>query len=100
MSTILKKKPLSHGSYLVRASESLDAVSAETKLSLPVRDFNTVSGWILDMMGRIPRPGEVVQWGGVRIEIIDATKKTVNRIKLCLEANTDTCKMTSGPRVQ
>lgn len=70
------------GTALVRASESLAAVSDHLKLNLPVREFSTVSGWVLDMFGKIPRPGETIRWGDIEIEIVDADKKKIGRVRI------------------
>lgn len=70
------------GSYLVRAGEELDKVNSELKLNLPAGEFRTVSGWILDIFGRIPKAGDTIRWGDLEIEIADADKRRVERVKL------------------
>jgi putative hemolysin len=70
------------GAFMVRAGESLEAVNDQLKLNLPSHDFSTVSGWVLDMFGRIPRLGETVRWGDIEIEIADADKKKIIRVKI------------------
>ncbi|MGA2090672.1 MAG: hemolysin family protein [Endomicrobiales bacterium] len=74
--------PQPDGSTLIRAGESLDAVNDQLKLNLPAQDFATVSGWVLDMFGRIPRQGESMRWGNIEIEIVDADKKKIMRVKI------------------
>ncbi|MCX5777634.1 MAG: hemolysin family protein [Elusimicrobia bacterium] len=74
--------PQPDGATLVRAGESLAAVNDQMKLNLPAQDFATVSGWMLDMFGRIPRAGETIRWGDIEIEIVDADKKKIMRVKI------------------
>ena len=74
--------PLPDGGWLVRAGESLSKVNDELKLDLPANDFATVSGWVLDLFGRIPRIGDTVAWGTLVVEIADADKKKVLRVKI------------------
>jgi CBS domain containing-hemolysin-like protein len=74
--------PLPDGATLVRAAESLAKVNDELKLNLPAGDFATVSGWVLDLFGRIPKSGETVTWGDLTIEIVDADKKKIQRVKI------------------
>src|SRR3989339_1844042 len=74
--------PFPDGSYLVRAAESIDTLNSQLNLSLPAGEFNTVGGWALDMFGRIPKIGDSVRWGDLEIEIVDADKTKIQRIKI------------------
>lgn len=74
--------PMPDGSYLVRASESLVKVSDELGVVLPIAEFATISGWALDLFGRIPKPGETVRWDKLELEIVDADKKKILRVKI------------------
>ncbi|MCB4791628.1 MAG: hemolysin family protein [Elusimicrobia bacterium] len=74
--------PLPDGFYILRANELLEKVNDELKLSLPSREFTTVSGWVLDLFGRIPKVGETITWGDVKLEIADATKKKITKVKI------------------
>jgi CBS domain containing-hemolysin-like protein len=70
------------GSYILRANEFLDRVNDELKVSLPSKEFATISGWVLDLFGKIPKIGETITWGDVKLEIMDATKKKIVKVKL------------------
>jgi putative hemolysin len=74
--------PLPDGSYLLRAGESLMRVNEELGLNLPSSEFSTVSGWVLDLFGRIPKMGDRVHWGNLETEVVDADKKKVLRVKI------------------
>jgi len=74
--------PFPDGSYLVRASEDIDILNRQLGLSLPAGEFNTVGGWVLDMFGRIPKIGDSVRWGDLEINIVDADKTKIQRIKI------------------
>jgi CBS domain containing-hemolysin-like protein len=74
--------PSPDGGFLVRAGEPLAKLSGELGINLPISDFSTVSGWVLDLFGRIPKIGDVIRWGNLEIEIVDADKKRVLRIKI------------------
>jgi len=69
-------------SYLIKATETLSKVNRELKLSLPSQEFATMSGWVLDLFGKIPHPGEKVIWGELEVEIIDADKRKVREIQI------------------
>ena len=68
--------------YLIKATETLTNVNHELKLSLPSQEFATVSGWVLDLFGKIPHPGEKATWGELEVEIIDADKRKVQKIQI------------------
>jgi CBS domain containing-hemolysin-like protein len=74
--------PLPEGGFLVRAGESLAHVNDELKLNLPTKEFATVSGWVLDLFGKIPKIGETVRWDALEIEVADADKKKILRVKI------------------
>lgn len=79
--------PAPDGTFLVRAGESLAKVNDELGLTLPANEFSTVSGWVLDLFGRIPKTGDTVRWGNLTVEIVDADKKRVLRVKIRKQAS-------------
>jgi putative hemolysin len=44
------------------------------------RGFSTVSGLILDRLGRIPVIGDKTQWNGYELEVIDMDGQRIDRI--------------------
>ncbi|MBR3227056.1 MAG: HlyC/CorC family transporter [Erysipelotrichaceae bacterium] len=45
-------------------------------------DFNTVSGWVIHMMDKIPVNGDSFVYNKFRVTVTDADEKTVNEIKI------------------
>ncbi|MBR0461509.1 MAG: HlyC/CorC family transporter [Erysipelotrichaceae bacterium] len=45
-------------------------------------DFNTVSGWVIHMMDKIPEKGESFRYKNLQVEVSDADEKTVNEIRI------------------
>ncbi len=66
----------------MKGSESLSYINHELKLSLPANDFATVNGWVLDLFGRIPKAGDAIRWDDLSIEVVDADKKKVLRVRI------------------
>ncbi|OGS09260.1 MAG: hypothetical protein A2204_06335 [Elusimicrobia bacterium RIFOXYA1_FULL_47_7] len=67
---------------MLMASENLEQANRELGFNLPAGEFNSISGWILDLFGRIPRVGDTVKWGDLEIEVVDADKRKVQRVKI------------------
>ncbi|MBN2208360.1 MAG: HlyC/CorC family transporter [Candidatus Coatesbacteria bacterium] len=57
-------------SYRVSASVRLDQFAAEIGISLPEGDYDTVAGFIVTKLGRIPEQGEVVTEGDLVLEVL------------------------------
>ena len=74
--------PFPDGSFMLMASENLEQANRELGFNLPAGEFNSISGWILDLFGRIPRVGDTVKWGDLEIEVVDADKRKVQRVKI------------------
>ena len=66
--------------------EEQDAEVAEPVLTqlLSKYDATTVGGLVSEMAGHIPLPGEVVDDGPLRLEVIASTDRRVERVRVCL----------------
>lgn len=76
--------PLEDGSYLVNARTSIEMLNEELKLELPEDDFETISGLILELLGRIPTIGEVIRYKDIIMTITNADGKSILEVKLSL----------------
>ncbi len=61
----------------------LHELNARLGLSLPEdQDFDTVGGLIFHELGRIPAPGEDLTIGDVRLRILDAGRRRIDRVAI------------------
>ncbi len=70
------------GGVLVAGRVSVDRL--EQALECPLAesdDVGTVGGLVATAFGRIPRPGERMEWKGFFVEVVDAERKRVNRVR-------------------
>jgi len=74
--------PLKDGSYMIDARTSIEMLNEELKLNLPQEDFETISGLILELLGRIPVTGEVIKYKDLNITITDADEKSILEVKI------------------
>jgi CBS domain containing-hemolysin-like protein len=59
------------GVYAVAGTLHLDEVADLGGLQLPPGEYETVAGFMLDRLGRIPGPGDSLQWDGWTIEVVE-----------------------------
>lgn len=82
---------LSEGEYLVDASMDIEDLEDVLDIGLPVDDFDTVSGFLISELGRIPTEEDVEQdqsdvvFNGYRFSIIEIDEKVVSRVRLSKE---------------
>jgi putative hemolysin len=63
------------GSYPVHDLIDLD-------VEAPPGDYTTVAGLVLEELGRIPDPGDAVDVAGWRFQVLDATDRVINEVRL------------------
>ena len=69
------------GSLLVAGWMPVDEFADRLSLDLrPDRDFETVAGFVIDLMGALPEVGEVVRVSGWRIEVIDLDGRRIDKL--------------------
>jgi CBS domain containing-hemolysin-like protein len=73
---------LPSGAFLAPGSWRPDEVGRETGLALPEGDYETVSGLVMERLGRVPAVGDVVEVPGVRVHVVDMDGHAVGRVRL------------------
>ncbi len=71
------------GVFIVPGSIELSAL--EEKLGVPLvanTDCTTVAGAVVELFGRLPSAGEKIEHGGVEIEVLDADRRRIQRLRL------------------
>lgn len=78
-------RPAPDGGYVVNGRLPVEKLNEAFGLSLPLRsdDYETVAGYVLYRLGRIPRTGEALRLkGGARMTVVRATERAVQEIHL------------------
>jgi CBS domain containing-hemolysin-like protein len=73
----------SKGVYVVPGSLELGAL--EEKLGIPLvadTECTTVGGAVVELFGRLPSPGERIEHGSMEIEVLDADRRRIQRLRL------------------
>ncbi|HET7745912.1 MAG TPA: hemolysin family protein [Vicinamibacteria bacterium] len=69
------------GAVLVSGRVNVDRVEQALETGLSNGDVGTVGGLVTTVFGRVPRPGEKMEHRGFVIEVVDAEKKRVHRVR-------------------
>jgi len=76
------------GSLLVDGTLSMSDLYKELEIKQPAGDddrgYSTISGLILDELGRIPKIGETALWRGYKLEVVDMDGQRIDRILLSI----------------
>lgn len=71
----------SDGSFHVDGSLRLDRFAQEFELDeIPLGDYDTVAGLVLDRMGTIPKAGDSCEWGDFSFEILAMAGNRIDKI--------------------
>ncbi|MBH30870.1 MAG: hypothetical protein CMG71_02630 [Candidatus Marinimicrobia bacterium] len=73
---------LSNGSLLIDGRKSLDDLVTECDIKLPSGNYETVGGFVIKCLGRIPSAGETLDIDNVSIRILQSTPSQVQRIHI------------------
>jgi CBS domain containing-hemolysin-like protein len=71
--------------YIIDATMEVDAINDELSLNLPVGDYETLGGLILDQIKRIPKQGEKVDLGNLTFRIKEANEKRILFVEVLIK---------------
>ena len=61
----------------------IDEINERLGLSLPEdADYDTIGGFVFNELGHIPTIGEDLTWRNVRITVLDATRRRIERLRI------------------
>lgn len=61
----------------------VDEINERFELDLPEDpDFATIAGFLLTKLGHVPKVGEELEWGNVKLTVLEATPRRIERIRL------------------
>jgi len=69
--------------YEIDARVRVEEINEDLNLDLPDDEaYDTVGGFVLSKLGRIPANHEALVEGDIRIEVIDADQRSINRLQI------------------
>lgn len=73
---------IKEGEYLVNGSVRLEDLNEEIGTRFESEDFESIGGFILGILGRIPRTGEIINYESIRFVIEKVDKSRIMKIRL------------------
>jgi CBS domain containing-hemolysin-like protein len=70
------------GSYVVSASLHRDEVREACGFELPDGDYETLAGFVLERLGHLPSPGEIIRHDGWRIEVVAMDRRRIATVRV------------------
>lgn len=82
------------GSLLIDGMLPVDELVERFRLpALPDSDlglYQTLGGFVMNSLGRIPSPGDLFEWNGLRFEVVDMDGRRVDKVLVLRIPQTDT----------
>jgi CBS domain containing-hemolysin-like protein len=72
------------GTFLVSGRADIDDVKDRLQLEVNGKGFETVSGFLMESLGRVPRAGEVIDLDEMKIEVVEADGRRINKVRFQL----------------
>jgi len=71
-----------NGRFLFSGKVDVDEVAQRLNVQIEREGFETVGGYLLSHLGRVPAVGERFDVDGLSVEVIDAERRRVNKVRL------------------
>lgn len=68
--------------YLIQGSTHLNDVNEKLGLDLFSEDFDSIGGFIIGVLGRLPESGEFLEYENLQITVLDVEKNRIGQIKI------------------
>ena len=73
---------IDQNTFQVDGGMSVDDVSEELGITLPEGDFETIAGFVLDVLGRIPSEKDLFDYGNLKFEITNMKGLKIETVKV------------------
>ncbi len=70
------------GAYVVTGKFPIERLEEIFGVEVTAEDFETISGLIFSLVGRIPLVGEIVKYENLNLEILEADKRRIHRVRI------------------
>jgi CBS domain containing-hemolysin-like protein len=78
-----------NGSFVFSGKVDIDEVVDRLKVPIEREGFETVGGFLLSHIGRVPTVGERFDIDGLSVEVLDAERRRINKVRIVLREEPD-----------
>jgi len=71
-----------NGAFVFSGNVNIDEVAERLDTSIEREGFETVGGYLLSHLGRVPAKGEAFDIDGLSVEVLDAERRRVNKVRI------------------
>ncbi len=70
----------------VDARVHIDDLNEQYDYGLPEgKDFDTIGGFVITQIGKVPQPGETLTWQQLRIEVLESDERRISKLRIELD---------------
>ena len=78
----LEMKIVNEKTIIVEGATELDTVNEELNLNLSSENFNTVAGFILEKLDRLPEKGETIKIAEATFDVLEVSNTRIEKVKI------------------
>jgi putative hemolysin len=76
------------GRFVFSGKVNVDEVAKRLDVEIEREGFETVGGFLLSHIGRVPAVGEKFEMDGLSVEVLDAERRRINKVRICKNLST------------
>lgn len=73
---------LNHNTLLVKADIDVDQLIDDYEIDIPKGDYETIAGFIIDKIARIPIQGQIISEEHFKIEVVQVSNRRIEKVKI------------------
>jgi len=70
------------GAFVFSAKVAIEEMTDRLEMTIEDEGFETVGGYVLTRAGRVPSTGERIEADGVSIEIMEAERRRIHKVRV------------------
>jgi putative hemolysin len=78
-------EPIGENSFQIDGSMRIDEANEQLKLEFPEGDYETVAGFVLNLLGHIPKEGEQLRHGKLKFVVTEMKGVKIEKILVTRE---------------
>ena len=76
------------GRWVFSGKVNIDEVIQRLNVDIEREGFETVGGYLMSHLGRVPAVGEKLEMDGLIVEVLDAERRRINKVRMCKKVAT------------